>query len=244
MRKNIWDSAVLLSFENSSTKTNSKMVIKLPRPPGRPGRLVALLLLLGIQSTRSFLIFSPGRFGFRMISDRHHHRHHGGQSSSPASSLSMCICIDCARVTNCAAYHFVETKHEQPHMTEDPTFTPRDGSPTIHVNVRTVRKEQDEDVVARMWKEYKAEEKQAELEATAQAVTADTNQQNEDEESMQQQQQQPAQQLHGKTVYDLSSVTTYEYDVVACADFVKDKGCWIRNMPEEIRVANPDFVPT
>lgn len=32
----------------------------------------------------------------------------------------MCICIDCARVTNCKAYHFVETKHQQPHMTEDP----------------------------------------------------------------------------------------------------------------------------
>ena len=155
----------------------------------------------------------------------------------------MCICIDCARVTNCAAYHFVETKHEQPHMTDSPTFTPRDGSPTIHVNVRTVRKQDDEDVVARMWKDYKAEEKQAELEAAAAAAI--TNAQKSDES--QQQQQQPAaqqQQLHGKTVYDLSSVTTYEYDVVACADFVKDKGCWIRNMPEEIRVANPDFVPT
>ena len=49
---------------------------------------------------------------------------------------------------------------------------------------------------------------------------------------------------HGKSVYDLSPVTTYEYDVVACESFVEDKGCWVRNMPEEIRKANPDFVPS
>ena len=44
-----------------------------------------------------------------------------------SSALSMCICIDCARVTNCAAYHFVESKHEQPHMNEKPTFEPVNG---------------------------------------------------------------------------------------------------------------------
>ena len=38
-----------------------------------------------------------------------------------------CICVDCAHVTNCAAYHFVETKHEQPHMNEKPTLEPVDG---------------------------------------------------------------------------------------------------------------------
>lgn len=43
------------------------------------------------------------------------------------SSALHCICIDCARVTNCAAYHFVETKHEQPHMNENPTFEPVNG---------------------------------------------------------------------------------------------------------------------
>ena len=37
-----------------------------------------------------------------------------------SSQHTMCICIDCSRVTNCKAYHFVETKHSQPHMTEDP----------------------------------------------------------------------------------------------------------------------------
>ena len=50
--------------------------------------------------------------------------------------------------------------------------------------------------------------------------------------------------LVGSTKYDLSPQITYEYDVVACEDFVEDKGCWVRNMPEEIRLANPDFVPT
>jgi hypothetical protein len=37
---------------------------------------------------------------------------------------------------------------------------------------------------------------------------------------------------------------TVEYDVVSCADFVEDRGRWARHMPEEIRLANPDFVPT
>ena len=37
---------------------------------------------------------------------------------------------------------------------------------------------------------------------------------------------------------------TVEYDVVECADYVEDMGAWARNMPEEIRRANPNFVPT
>jgi hypothetical protein len=122
-------------------------------------------------------------------------------------------------VTNCAAYHFVETKHEQPHMTANPTFSPREGSPTIHVNVRTQR-DSNEAEMARLWQEHAQETARAEAAA---------------EEGMP---------LHGETVYDLSPVTTVEYDVVACEDFVEDKGCWLRNMPEEIRKANPDFVPT
>lgn len=130
-----------------------------------------------------------------------------------------CICIDCARVTSCKAYHFVETKHNQPHMTDDPTFTPREGTPTIHVNVRTVKQD---DLVKRIIEEHQAEEENAE-----------NSQKGEDEEA-----------LHGKTVYDMSSATTIEYDVVACEDFVEDKGCWVRNMPEEIKAANPNFVPT
>jgi len=133
----------------------------------------------------------------------------------------MCICIDCARVTNCAAYHFVESKHEQPHMTENPTFTPREGSPTIHVNIRTTRTQEGQEEIDRMWREHESE--------TAKAEAASGGQEGA---------------LYGETVYNLSHMTTTEYDVVACEDFVEDKGCWVRNMPEEIRKANPDFVPT
>ena len=159
-----------------------------------------------------------------------------------ASSLNMCICVDCARVTNCAAYHFVETKHEQPHMTEDPTFEPQDGSPTIHVNIRSIRNREDQlKEVQRMWREHKAETERAEqaaaMEEEAGAVnTAKPNSNDGDEDD-------PSG-LHGSEVYDLTPMTTYEYDVVACADYVEDKGCWVRNMPQEIRDANPDFVPS
>lgn len=50
--------------------------------------------------------------------------------------------------------------------------------------------------------------------------------------------------LFGEIQYDLSGATSYEYDVIECEDFTLDKGAWVKNMPEEIRVANPDFVPT
>ena len=50
--------------------------------------------------------------------------------------------------------------------------------------------------------------------------------------------------LVGEKQYDLSGTTSYEYDVVECEDFTEDKDAWVRNMPEEIRLANPDFVPT
>ena len=49
---------------------------------------------------------------------------------------------------------------------------------------------------------------------------------------------------HGETVYDFTPVTTVEYDVVACESFVPEKGAWVRNMPEEIKKANPNFVPS
>jgi hypothetical protein len=57
-------------------------------------------------------------------------------------------------------------------------------------------------------------------------------------------QAQGTEKLHGETVYNIAPIITYEYDVVACEDFVEDKGCWIRNMPQEIRDSNPDFVPS
>eukprot|EP00521_Asterionellopsis_glacialis_P018724 CAMPEP_0195329332 /NCGR_PEP_ID=MMETSP0708-20121125/11361_1 /TAXON_ID=33640 /ORGANISM="Asterionellopsis glacialis, Strain CCMP134" /LENGTH=159 /DNA_ID=CAMNT_0040397363 /DNA_START=100 /DNA_END=579 /DNA_ORIENTATION=+ len=154
---------------------------------------------------------------------------HNMDSSSSPSKLDMCICINCARVTNCGAYHFVEERHEQPHMTENPTFEPQDGSPTIHVNIRTIQNEEDrKKEMERMWREHKAETERAMAKQQQQ-----NNNTNGDEEA-----------LYGETTYDLSGVTTYEYDVVECEDYVEDMGAWVRNMPQEIRDANPNFVPS
>ena len=47
----------------------------------------------------------------------------------------MCICINCQYVDRCQTYNAVETQHQQPHLTEDPTFEPIE--PTINVNIRT-----------------------------------------------------------------------------------------------------------
>jgi len=47
----------------------------------------------------------------------------------------MCICINCHYVDNCQTYNAVETQHQQPHLSEDPTFEPVE--PTINVNIRT-----------------------------------------------------------------------------------------------------------
>lgn len=108
-------------------------------------------------------------------------------------------------------------------MTENPSFTPREGSPTIHVNVRTIRTAEDRQAeVDRMWREHAAETDKA-MADNPSAVEGE---------------------LHGETVYDLTPQVTYEYDVVACEDFVEDRGRWVRNMPEEIRQANPNFVPS
>lgn len=46
----------------------------------------------------------------------------------------MCICINCDYVDQCLTYHAVETQHQQPHLTETPTFEPT--NPTINVNIR------------------------------------------------------------------------------------------------------------
>ena len=47
----------------------------------------------------------------------------------------MCICVHCALVDRCTAYHVVEAKHSQPHVSSAPDFTPRDQSPTVAINV-------------------------------------------------------------------------------------------------------------
>ncbi len=50
-----------------------------------------------------------------------------------------CICINCKFVDRCSTYHWVETQHEQPHVTETPDFEPND--PQIQVFIRNEKDE-------------------------------------------------------------------------------------------------------
>ena len=140
-----------------------------------------------------------------------------------------CICIHCKHVTNCSAYHFVEQQHGQPHINKEPDWEPRDGSPTINVHIRPDEDKTTKNELDKMWLEHEEETRRAEesyaKSNSGQNVDADTA-------------------LFGDTQYDLSGTTTYEYDVIECEDFVEEKEMWVKNMPEEIRLANPDFVPT
>ena len=141
------------------------------------------------------------------------------------TSLQMCICINCARVTNCSAYHFVEEQHSQPHINTHPTWEPRDGSPTIQVHIRPDTNKQNEIALDKMREEHEDQTRQAE------EAAKDTNDGGDFP-------------LMGEKQYDLSGTTSYEYDVIECEDFAEEKDMWVNNMPEEIRIANPDFVPT
>ena len=184
--------------------------------------------------------------------------------------LQMCICIDCQLVTSCKAYHFVEQKHEQPHMTETPTFLPREGSPTIQVNIRT-EKVNEEDMI--MWKDRIAQQQQAlDMEQQHQEYLAlNNNNKNSTIDSTNNNNTAIATTTISNTTTTTTTTTTdstnsnsingssnfvavsptptktkttIEYDVVKCADFVLEKHCWMNNMPEEIKRVNPDFVPS
>lgn len=106
-------------------------------------------------------------------------------------------------------------------MTETPTFEPSNGSPTIHVNIRTVKNDDRQREIERIYEEHEMETERA-----------------------RQSQNEADGPLVGETTYNIGSSTTYEYDVVKCADYVEDLGCWVRNMPEEIKKSNPQFVPS
>lgn len=143
------------------------------------------------------------------------------------SPLQMCICIHCKHVTNCSAYYFVEEQHSQPHINKNPTWEPRNGSPTINVHIRPDEDKTVEDELGKMWEEHEDQTRQAEESSSEMSDGAGADAP-----------------LFGEKQYDLSGTTSYEYDVVECEDFVQDTDAWVRNMPEEIRIANPDFVPT
>ena len=174
---------------------------------------------------------------FRKLNE-HHQR---TATTATLTQLNMCICINCARVINCSAYYFVETKHEQPHIAAQPTFTPRDGSPTIHVNIRTPDRTSlsktttdsqsaRSDARNRIWSEEMKFARGREITATTESKTDEIDEIATTTES-------------GETIIPISTTYT-EYDVVACADYVEDINCWVRNMPDEIKRANPNFVPT
>ena len=59
-----------------------------------------------------------------------------------------CICVNCKFVDRCTAYHVIEAKHEQPHLADDPDFSPRPDSPTVDVNVFPQTREVELDVTA------------------------------------------------------------------------------------------------
>ena len=161
---------------------------------------------------------------------RRHHPMPSVQTIAPPrthTSLQMCICIHCARVTNCAAYHFVEEQHSQPNINKNPTWEPRNGSPTIQVHIRPDETQNAENELVKLWEEHEDETRRAE-----EGLGGGGNGGGGGEP------------LFGEKQYDLSGSTSYEYDVVECEDFVEDKHAWVRNMPDEIRIANPDFVPT
>jgi hypothetical protein len=87
------------------TETVSKMVNK-----------AVVLFVVSASFSWKAMAFQGGNTAFLPV---------GGRGSSYKNVRQLktqhnCICIDCARVTNCAAYHFVETKHSQPHMTDNP----------------------------------------------------------------------------------------------------------------------------
>jgi len=148
--------------------------------------LINILIMFCINPGRCFLLFSSPSFL--------HKRELSSPFSSSSSSLG-CICINCAFVTNCTAYHFVEERHLQPHISKKPKFEPIDGSPSINVNIRSDQNG--------LW--------------------------NNGFGSI-------------KTAADLSM--ELEYDVVECESYAHELDSWIRNMPEEIKAVNPNFVPT
>ena len=111
-------------------------------------------------------------------------------------------------------------------MNKNPTWEPRDGSPTIQVHIRQGEEAKNE--WNKLFEEHEDETRKAEelyaLENNGETAEDGT--------------------LFGETRYDMTGTTTYEYDVVECEDFVEEKDAWVKNMPEEIKAANPDFVPT
>ena len=133
----------------------------------------------------------------------------------------MCICINCRWVDRCTTYHWVETQHDQAHLTLEPDFDPTD--PRIQVFIRSDFEDEEED---------EGESSGVAAESVGSAATAgdvagsvDAGEDGKGSVDA------------GVQLLDGPSVTT-EFDVYACDAFTEDEGRWIRLMPDA------DFVPT
>lgn len=184
-----------------------------------PSTMIKAITMVAFAALHGATAFTPNSYRNSLLSTSSVRRAH-------VSTSLQCICIHCARVTNCSAYHFVEEQHTQPHLNKNPTWEPRNGSPTIQVHIRPDVNGKVQQELGQMWNEHDSETRRAE-------EVLSSSQGGEEEVP-----------LIGEKQYDLRGTTSYEYDIVECEDFVLSKDNWVMNMPEEIRIANPNFVPT
>ena len=184
-----------------------------------PSTMKKAIMIVTFAALHGATAFTPNLYHNSFVSTSSERRAH-------VSTSLQCICIHCARVTNCNAYHFVEEQHAQPHINKSPTWEPRNGSPTIQVHIRPDVNGKIQQEIGQMRNEHDNETRRAEeMSSNSQGGEEDVP-------------------LFGEKQYDLRGTTSYEYDVVECEDFVLSKDNWVLNMPEEIRIANPNFVPT
>lgn len=184
-----------------------------------PSTMKKAIMIVTFAALHGATAFMPNLYRNSFVSTSSVRRAH-------VSTSLQCICIHCARVTNCSAYHFVEEQHVQPHINKSPTWEPRNGSPTIQVHIRPDVDGKIQQELGQMWNEHDNETRRAE-------EVLRLSQGREEDVS-----------LIGEKQYDLRGTTSYEYDVVECEDFVLSFDNWVLNMPEEIRIANPNFMPT
>jgi hypothetical protein len=132
----------------------------------------------------------------------------GAAPRAPAAAArspppACCICINCKLVDRCKVYHWVETMHEQPHLTMEPDFDP--SKPEVQVFIR------NEEEATPLYEEEAEDERAAAAPTMSQAAPEPPP---------------PPPPADGRPVL------TTEFDVFGCASFVEDDGRWIRLMPD------------
>jgi len=139
---------------------------------------------------------------FARLSRRRGEARGGGGCAPPRS----CICINCKWVDRCKTYHWVETQHEQEHVTAAPDFEPVD--PQIQVFIREEPPPPPPRAPAPSPISPAPSPPQssgaAAVPAAGEAAVA------------------------GEMLRDL----TTEFDVFACDAFTEDSGRWLRLMPD------------